>query len=281
GFEYGLAGHRVDEVDLDALIRIALLLAQAVQRLKHLGTAVVDERRGTAADADLVIDESRLYAAAAVEPARAAVALGDGLDLSVALRARHVVIDPGGVEELHQRPVEHVDPDHRLARIVAVVVPGTVRGQDQIATLGGAALALHDRVAAFVRQDGAAGIGGVQMDGCDIAGVVDRDRAADRVGDLQAAVQSGIEQKDALAVRELDRRYLGLVRNLGDAVQIRAEFAPAPHIGERLHLVGGDAARGELPAAFAARLAEPGTLRRRIRLGTDPDVVLGGVGVDG
>jgi hypothetical protein len=115
----------------------------------------------------------------------------------------------------------------------------------------------------------------------DVAGIVDGDRAADGVGDLQTAVQSGIEQKNALAIREFDRRHLGLARNLGDAVQIRVEFAPAPHIGQRLHLVGGDAARRELPAAFAARLAEPGSLRRRIRLGADPHVVLGGVSVDG
>jgi hypothetical protein len=130
-----------------------------VQHLEHVGAAVMNERGGAAADADQVIDEGRLDAAATVKPARAAVALGDGLDLRVALCARHVVIDPGGVEELHQRPIEHVDPDHRLARIVAVVVPGAVRRQDQIAARRGAALALNDGVAALVREDGAAGVG--------------------------------------------------------------------------------------------------------------------------
>src|SRR5262249_3929371 len=153
------------------------------------------------------------------------------------------------------------------ARIVAVIVPGAVRRQDQVAALGGAALALDDRVAAFVREDGAAGVGRMKMHGRDVAGMVERDRAADGVGDLQPAAPSGVEQENALAIRELDRRYVGLARNLRDAMQIRAELAPAPHIGERLHLGDRDAPRRELPAAFAAGFAEPGTLRRRIGLG--------------
>ena len=81
----------------------------------------------------------------------------------------------------------------------------------------------------------------------DVARIVDRDRAADGVGDLQAAVEAGIEQQDALAVGELDRRHVGLAGDLGDAVQVGAVVLPAPHVRQRLHLVGGDAAGGELP----------------------------------
>ena len=227
-----------------------------------------------------MIDEGRLDAALAVELARIAFAEGHRLDIGVALRARHVVIDPGGVEELHQRPVERVDPDHRLAGIVAVVVPGAVGREDQVAAIGGAALAFDHGVAALVGQDGAAGVGRMQMHRRDVARIVDRDRAADRVGDLQPAVEARIEQQDALAVGELDRRHVGLAGDLGNLVQVGAVFLPAPHVRRGLHLRDRDAAGGELSAAVAVGLAEPGPLRRRIRLGAHPDVVLAGLGVD-
>src|SRR5258707_4747050 len=107
----------------------------------------------------------------------------------------------------------------------------------------------------------------MQMDGRDIAGIVDRYCAADGVGDLETPVQSGIEQKDALAVGELDRRDLGLARDLRDAMQIRAELAPAPQIRKRLHLVRSHTARFDL--TFAARIPKPGTLRRLIHLRAD------------
>jgi len=45
----------------------------------------------------------------------------------------------------------------------------------------------------------------MQVHGRDVAGIVDRDRAADGIGDLQPSLQAGIEQEDALPVGELDR----------------------------------------------------------------------------
>src|SRR5262249_37063555 len=78
----------------------------------------------------------------------------------------------------------------------------------------------------------------------------------------------------------LDWRNLGLARDLGNATQIGTEFVPPPQMRKRLHLVGGDAAGSELASAFTAGLAEPRTLGRRIGLGTHPDIVLGGLGVD-
>src|SRR4029077_19074098 len=86
-------------------------------------------------------------------------------------------------------------------------------------------------------------------------------------------------QQDALAIGEFDRRNVGLASDLGNLVEIRAEFLPAPEIGNGLHLAGGDAAGGELSAALAASLAEPGSLRRRVRLRAHPDIMLAGFGV--
>ena len=97
-----------------------------------------------------------------------------------------------------------------------MVVPGAVRGENEIAAIGGAALAFDDGVAAFVGQNRAARIRRMQMHRRDVARIVDRDRAADGVGHLQAAVQSGIKKEDALAIGEFDRRHVGFARDLGN-----------------------------------------------------------------
>ena len=121
----------------------------------------------------------------------------------------------------------------------------------------------------------------MQMHGRHVAGVVDRDGAADRVGDLQAPVQSGIEQENALPIGELDRGDVGLLCDLGNLREVTAILIPLPHIRRGFHLVYGDAAAGKLAGAFAAGLAEPRSLCRRVGLRADPNVVLAGVGVDG
>src|SRR5215470_15497753 len=63
-------------------------------------------------------------------------------------------------------------------------------------------------------------------------------------------------------------------------MQVGAVFLPLPYVWSGLHLVDGDAAGGELARAFAAGLAEPWTLGRRIRLRTHPHVMLARLGVD-
>ncbi len=195
--------------------------------------------------------------------------------------AGEALIDPHAVEIFHQRPIEHVDPDHRIFVFVAVVVPGAVRREHDVAAAAFAALALDIRVAAFVRQDRAARVRAVHMGGRDVAGVVDGDRAADGVGDLQPPAQSGIGQQDALAVGGLQRLHLGVARDLGDLEQKGADLAPAPAMRLHLHLIGGDASLGEVAGAgFTARIREPGPLRRRVRLGADPGVQLRGFGVE-
>src|SRR5450755_813744 len=88
--------------------------------------------------------------------------------------------------------------------------PSTLVSDDDVAAGRIATLALHIGVAALVGQDGAAGVGAVDVGGRDIARIVDRDGATDGVGDLEASAEARIGQQDALAVRELDRRDIGL-----------------------------------------------------------------------
>jgi hypothetical protein len=205
-----------------------------------------------------------------------------GLALGVARSVRfELLIHPGAVEKLHQRPVQHVDPDHRLLRLIAVVVPGAVRREDDVAARRLATLALDVGVAALLGEDGAAGVRRVNVCGCDVARIVDRDRATDGVGDLQATVEARIGQQDALPVGEIDRRHISLGGDGGQAIEVGLVVPPAPAIGGALHLVGAHAAaRHQSGSTRPAGVGEPWALSRRIHLGANPDVVLCGIGVD-
>jgi hypothetical protein len=92
---------------------------------------------------------------------------------------------PGTVEHFHQRPIEHVDPDDRYVRIVAVIVPSTVRRDDEVPAEGFAALAFHIGVAAVLGKDGAAGICAVDVGRRHVSGRIDRNRASHSVGHLE------------------------------------------------------------------------------------------------
>src|ERR1043166_9514917 len=110
--------------------------------------------------------------------------------------AREFLVDPDAVEKLHQWEIEDVGPNDRGRAVIAVVVPGAVRGQDQIAARRLAALALDRRIAAILGEDRAAGVRGVPVHRRDIAEVVDRYRAADRRRHLQPAAEAGIDQQE-------------------------------------------------------------------------------------
>ena len=190
-------------------------------------------------------------------------------------RRLELLVDPGAVEEFHQRPVQHVDPDHRLADPRC---RGRARCRSGVRMMsprvGFAALALDIGVAALVRQDGAAGVRAVHMRGRDVAGIVDRDRAADGVGDLQAAAEAGIGQQDALPVGELDRRDVGLCWRCA-AMRSRYGCIPSSASDTAALFIWLAATRPVAiwPAPVAAGVGEPGPLRRRIHLGADPDIV--------
>src|SRR5262249_14508061 len=75
-------------------------------------------------------------------------------------------------------------------------------------------------------------------------------------------------------------RDVGGTGDLGDAVEVGADLLPAPTVRRGLHLRLADAAAGELAGRLDAGVAEPGTLRRRVRLGAEPDIERTGLGVE-
>ena len=129
----------------------------------------------------------------------------------------------------------------RRGQFVAVIVPGAVGRDDQVAAHRLAALTLDIGVASFLGKDGAAGIRAVDVRRRDVAGRVDRDGAAHRGGDLQPAAEAGIGQKNALAIGEFDWRNIGATCDFVDAIEEWAIILPPPDFGRSLDLVGGDA----------------------------------------
>src|SRR5207302_9939140 len=114
--------------------------------------------------------------------------------------------------------------------------------------------------AAVLGRNGAAGIRGVDVDGRDIARIVDGYGATHRAGDLQTTTEPGVGQQKLLALGEFDRRDVAATCDLGNAIEIRRNLAPRPVMGNRLELGGPDPAGGDLPAGVVSRFAKPRAL---------------------
>src|SRR5258708_39936800 len=52
------------------------------------------------------------------------------------------------VQRAHQRDIEHIEPDHRLAALALVIVPGPARRQNAIALVDDVLLAVDDGIGA-------------------------------------------------------------------------------------------------------------------------------------
>jgi hypothetical protein len=114
----------------------------------------------------------------------------------------------------------------------------------------------------------------------DVAGEVDRHRAADRRGHLEPSAEAGISEEKLLAVGELDRRHVSVARNLRDTVEIRADLAPAPAMRLCLHLIDTNPPPGERPTDIDTAILEPRALRRRVGLSAQPDVQAIGLAIE-
>src|SRR5215469_11964300 len=187
------AGGGVDEPQRNSLVGISLFPAQPVEHLQDISGAVMEHRRHRAPKAALVPGKARQHTALPKKLVGVTGLVADPLRPGIARGfAGELVVEPDAIEKFHQREIQHIDPNDRLASIIAVVVPSAVRCEDQIAARGLAALPLDRRVAAFFRQDRAARIGGVDVHRSDIVRIVDRHRAAHRAGDLQTPAESWI-----------------------------------------------------------------------------------------
>src|ERR1700730_14187913 len=107
----------------------------------------MEYRAGGMADAAAVRHQARHHAARAIKAGGIAVGMHRLLGPGVAVAlAWEVLVDPAAIEEFHEWKIEDVGPYDRGRAVIAVVVPGAVRGQDQIASCRSAALALDRRV---------------------------------------------------------------------------------------------------------------------------------------
>ena len=110
------------------------------------------------------------------------------------LRLVRIILAEHGAEELRERIVQRVEPDHRLAAGMAVIVPAPIRRQHEIARMHRHALAFDGRISAAAFDDETHGVRGVAMGAGDFARQDDLHAGIERTGDIAAAGQPRIFQ---------------------------------------------------------------------------------------
>jgi putative membrane protein len=132
-------GRRVDVAELEAVVRVDRAARDAEQRLARARERIDEDPRRLVRGL-LEVERQHVVAVA-----------GQGIALrpGVGLRLLRALLGEAGVEESDQRDVEAVEPDHRLAAVVAVVVEGPRRRDDEVAEAHRRALAVDGRVGAF------------------------------------------------------------------------------------------------------------------------------------
>ena len=103
-----------------------------------------------------------------------------------------VMLGERRVEELDDRDVEPVEPEHRLVGLVAVVVPGHRRRDDEVAVVHRRAFAVDGGVGAVALEDEAQRALAVPMCGRDLARKHQLDAGVEVGRDLRLAAQAGI-----------------------------------------------------------------------------------------
>jgi hypothetical protein len=164
------------------------------ERRAHVGPGVAQHGEGRSAAGE----HRRGHHAAA--PVVAIHALGGD-------RLRLAFCDVGGFAVVDDGQVEHVEPDHGLRAVVAVLVPHAGGRQDQVAATHRAFLALDRGVGALALDDHAHGIGRVAVRGRPFARLQQLHAEVDgRAGLHLFEAVAGIGQHQHAALGFLDRR---------------------------------------------------------------------------
>ena len=160
------------------------------------------------------------------------------------------------LEIAHDRRVERVGPDDRLGPLVAVVVPGHARRDDQVAAPHDELVALDGRVGALAVEHEADRAGRVAVGGRHLARQQVQHRDRDRVA-RRPLRHARIVQSQDPALGSAPRRH-----ELRRAPYQRLDLSPAPDA--RLH--GGGLGPDERPRLQPGRV-EPGRRQRRDEIG--------------
>jgi hypothetical protein len=114
-------------------------------------------------------------------------------------RAAEILAERGFVE-IDRRRIEHVEPQHRLVRRVAVVVRGPIGGDDEIARRHERLLALDRRVGALAIEHEADRGGDMAMRRRDLARHDHLDAGKQRIGDPRLPAQRRVFQDQHAAL---------------------------------------------------------------------------------
>src|SRR5581483_5744030 len=171
------------------------------------------------------------------------------------------------LERVHQRDVEPVLPDAGAAgALVAVVVPGPVRREHQVASVDAQLLAIDDGVGALALHDEAQRRRGVAMGRSRLAGQHDLDAGVQRADAGADVASGGFLRRDQLARAQHQRPHLPIAPEHRDRLRL----------GEPgLDVVGYSP---ETDRVHGLQLAVIGDqLRRVVDVGTSPSLVTHGL----
>ena len=243
---------------LDAVAGVAVAgLGELMQRRARALVGIVEDRRGGRPAA--AVDGQQI---GAVARAGIAFRLADRLLLLL------VPLDEGGIQQLDHRDVEPVEPEHRLVGVVAVVVPGHVGRDDEIAGRHEGTLAVHGRVRALAFEHEAQRRLRVAVGGGHLVRHDELHAGIERGGDLGLAAHARVfqDQHAPLGLLGGDQRA-GLQHGLADLVE-----APQRRLAAALGL-GRDRARRARSTAASCSACRCGRRRpcaRASRRGRGP-----------
>ncbi len=246
---------RIGVAQLESVTGVPLGRApHRLQRLAGARVGVIEHRRG-----------QRLALVADRQQARAVARE------RIALRSRQrmgvvgIALGERGIEQAHDRNIEPVHPHHRPVALVAVVVPGPRRRDDEVARLHDRPLAIDGRVGARTLDHEAQRRLAVPVRRRHFAWQDELKPGIERIGDARLALEPRVLQHQHAALGLLGGDQLPRLQNEG------AHLVVVPHrrLRRRAGLLDDQAAQ-HLPQGREVMRADPvvigGAFRGRLRL---------------